>query len=84
MNDFIDKEMNKYEKTITVYTLPFGFKVEVEKNEEISEFYISHKDYGDKMYMFSLSNCDTTEQDNIVSSNAIEYMELFLKQYKTE
>ena len=84
MNDFIDKEMNKYEKTITVYTLPFGFKVEVDRNEETSEFYISHKDYGDKMHMFGLANCDTTEQDSIVRSNAIEYMALFLKQYRAE
>ena len=84
MNDFIDKEMNKYEKTIMVYTLPFGFKVEVERNEETSEFYISHNDYGDKMHMFGLANCDTTEQDSIVRSNAIEYMALFLKQYRAE
>ena len=84
MKNLICQEMKKYEKTITVYTLPFGFKVEVEKNEELSEFYISHNDYGVKMHMFGLLNCDISDLDDIVASNVIQYIALYHQQYITE
>ena len=84
MKNLICQEMKKYEKTITVYTVPFGFKVEVEKNEELSEFYISHNDYGVKMHMFGLLNCDILDLDDIVASNVIQYIALYHQQYITE
>ena len=72
------------EKTIMVYTLSAGFTVEVEIKEDCSDFYICHKDYGDKMYMFGLENKDITSVDDIILSNANEYMELFCDTYVEE
>lgn len=84
MKNLICQEMKKYEKTITVYTLPYGFKVEVERNEELSAFYISHNDYGVKMLMFGLLNFDASEQDDIVASTVIQYMGIYQQQYMAE
>ena len=75
------EEMKKNEKMVTAYTLPCGFVVEVERHEEISEFYLSHEDYGDKMFMFGIRCCDITTYEEIIRGNAIEYIGLYFVKY---
>jgi len=81
MNHYFDYELKKYEKILTVYILPFGFTVEVETEEEMSQFYILHKNYGDQMYMFGLYNRDITSYEDIIMANAIEYMHIYSEEY---
>lgn len=73
--------MKKYQKTITVYELPDGFKVEVHRDEELSEFYISHKSYGIKMQMSGLCGCDTETEEQILEANAEDYMNIYKAEY---
>ena len=52
MKNFSESDIKKDVKSITVYTLPNGYIIEADKGEEITDFYIYHKDYGVKMLMF--------------------------------
>lgn len=66
----LGNDKNKYVKTITAYTLPSGFIIEADKGEEVTDFYIYHRDYGVKMLMFGLCNYDASEQEEILYANA--------------
>ncbi|MBR4022743.1 MAG: hypothetical protein IKI94_09200 [Ruminococcus sp.] len=81
MKIFSKNNINKYVKTITVYTLPSGFIIEADKCEEVTDFYIYHKDYGIKMLMFGLCNDDTAEQEEILYVNAPQYMDIYKDKY---
>ncbi len=77
----LGNDKNKYVKTITAYTLPSGFIVEADKGEEVTDFYIYHKDYGVKMLMFGLCNYDMDEQEDILYANALRYMDIYKDEY---
>ena len=49
MKKFSENDIKKYVRTITAYTLPYGFIIEADQSEEVTDFYIYHKDYGIKM-----------------------------------
>ena len=55
--------------------IPNGFIIEADQGEEITDFYIYHKDYGIKMLMFGLCNYDAAEQEEILYTNAIRYVD---------
>lgn len=73
--------MKKYQKTITVYELPDSFEVEVHIDEELTNFYISHKAYGNKMHMFGLYDCDTDTEEQMIEANAEKYMDVYKAEY---
>lgn len=81
MKKFSEKDIKKYVKTITVYTLPSGFIIEADKGEEVTDFYIYHRDYGVKMLMFGLCNYDASEQEEILYANAPRYMDIYKDEY---
>ena len=81
MCETLENGRNKYVKTITVYTLPSGFIIEADKGEEVTDFYIYHRDYGVKMLMFGLCNYDASEQEEILYANAPRYMDIYKDEY---
>lgn len=78
MNDFI---LSKNDKTITAYTLPDGFFVEVEHVADITEFYIGHKDYGVKVEMFGVPSKDVVSEEELIIANAEEHMVPYRNEY---
>ena len=74
-------EITKYQKSVTVYVLPDDFSVEVERNGDLTEFYLSNNAFGDKMYMFGLADCYGETVEDIISANVEEYIEYFFEQY---
>ena len=74
-------KLPKYEKTITVYPLPDGFFIEVIRGEEETDFYICHKNNSIKLLMFGLRNCDKWCEEEMVLTNAEEYMEFYREDY---
>ena len=38
MKKFSEKDIKKYVKTITAYTLPYGFILEADQSEEVTDF----------------------------------------------
>ena len=74
-------EITKYQKSVTVYVLPDDFSVEVERNGDLTEFYLVNKAYGDKMHMFSLASCYGETVEDIIEANIEEYIEYFFEQY---
>ena len=81
MKKFSENDIKKYVRTITVYTLPSGFIIEADKGEEVTDFYIYHRDYGVKMLMFGLCNYDMDEQEDILYANALRYMDIYKDEY---
>ena len=73
--------MKRYQKTITVYEFPDSFVVEVHRDEELSEFYISHTAYGIKMLMFGLCDCDVATEAQILEAHVEDYMEIYKAKY---
>ena len=73
--------MKKFEKIVTVYTLGNDFTAEVEKNGDLKDFYLVNKSIGDKMHMFGLPNCSEDDEEDIIRSNAQDYIELFFEIY---
>ena len=74
-------EITKYQKSVTVYVLPDDFSVEVERNGDLTEFYLINKVYGDKMYMFGLADCSGKSEEDIIMANVEEYIEYFFERY---
>ena len=81
MKNFSESDIKKDVKSITVYTLPNGYIIEADKGEEITDFYIYHKDDGVKMLMFGLCNYDMDEQEDILCANALRYMDIYKDEY---
>lgn len=73
--------MKKFEKRVTVYILPGDFTVEVERNGDLTDFYLVNKSIGDKMHMFGLTNCSEDDEEDIIRSNAEDYIDLFFEIY---
>ena len=73
--------LSKNEKTITVYTLPDGFFVEVDRGAETTEFYIGHKDYGVKAEMFEVMSKDIASEEELIFANAEEHMASYRDEY---
>ena len=82
MKEFLRQNVKKCKKTITVYTMPDGSVIEAYKHKNTTEFYIHHKDYGIKMFMFGFcsNNCDEAKQEEIVYENFIK----FVSKYESE
>ena len=84
MNEFFDYGAIRQEKIITVYNVAYGFTIEVDRGEEVTSFYISHENYGDKMYMFRLQNCDISDaefEEAIILANAKAYAGYYLAEH---
>ena len=81
MKNFSESDIKKDVKSITVYTLPNGYIIEADKGEEITDFYIYHKDYGVKMLMFGLCNYDPAELEDILYTSASRYMDIYKDEY---
>ena len=73
--------MKSFKKTITVYTLGNDFEVEVERNGDLTEFYLVNKSIGDKMHMFGLPGCPEEDEEDIIRANAEDYIEVFFECY---
>ena len=76
------KNLKKTEKTITVYTLVDGFTVEVERNDDITDFYMCNSKYYSKMYMFGIPNCPPAFEAELIMANAEDYMRFYTEQYE--
>lgn len=75
------KKIKKTEKTVTVYTLVDNFTVEVERNDDITDFYMCNSKYCSKMYMFGIPNCPTAVEEVLITANADDYMRFFEEQH---
>ena len=73
--------MKKYVKTINAYDISDGFTVEVDNVDSAREFYLHHKDYGDKMYMFGVPSLDETNEEGVIELNAEMYVSIFKKNF---
>lgn len=73
--------LEKREKTITVYTLGGGFFVEVDKDPEVTDFYIYHEQYGVKSLMFGLPTCNVHSEEAFILANAEKEIELYRDEY---
>ena len=73
--------INIYQKSITVYEFADGFYVEVNRSEAYTEFYIAHKNYDIKEFMFGL--CDLAESDEkvIITNNLEQAISAYKEQY---
>ena len=75
------KNLKKTAKTVTVYTLVDDFTVEVERNEDVTDFYMCKIGYGVKIYMFGIPNCPPAVAEELVRANAEEYMAFFVEMH---
>lgn len=69
--------MKKHQKTITIYDLRDNFFVEVHPAGDTSDFYIGHAEYGVKLLMFSIEAPDEASVDQLIESNADEYIAIY-------
>lgn len=69
-----------YQKTIIVYEFSGGFCAEIRKEGNITEFYISHKDYGVKDFAFGLVDLHESDEEWILLGN----IETMISSYKEE
>ncbi|HHY29029.1 hypothetical protein A7W90_05810 [Clostridium sp. Bc-iso-3] len=84
MNEFFNYGATKQDKIISIYNVAYGFTIEVDRGEEVTSFYISHENYGDKMYMFGLRNCDILDAEfekTIILANAKTYAGYYLAEH---
>ena len=76
--------MKTYKKEITVYDFEGifdGFCVEVDKSDDITDIYLYHKQCGIKRYMFGLYTKDEKEIRQIVASNIMDYINIYIDEY---
>ena len=76
--------MKIYKKEIAVYDFEGifdGFCVEVDKSDEITDIYLYHKQCGIKRYMFGLYTKDEKEIRQIVASNIMDYINIYIDEY---
>ena len=76
--------MKKADVKITVYEMKDDFFVEVYKNNDIFEFWIYHRNYGIKEFMFGLpekyfNEINTIE--NLIKGNFDDYKKTYIKNY---
>lgn len=76
--------MLKTNVEIKRYDLENGFIVDVEKSDEWADFWLNHKDYGIKQFMFELYNCDESEYESIIEFNVDEFINIYKKDYFDE
>ena len=76
--------MKTYKKEITVYDFEGifdGFCVEVDCSGEMTEIYLYHKDYADKMLMFGIDIKDEWEIRDIIAANIEEHIKFHIDEY---
>ena len=56
-----------------------NFYVEVHRDADATDFYISHKSYGVKELMFGIPDCSEEMEEDFILNNACEYMLMFAK-----
>ena len=71
--------MKKYQKTVTVYELHDGFRVEVEENIITTDLWLAHKSYGVKTLMFGISG--PVDVDALITDNAQAHIDAFKDEY---
>ena len=80
--------MKRYSKTIDVYDLKGlfdGFCVEVHDDKDGTEFYLYHKQYGIKEYMYGVAwTCDYCEIEAIIDTNIEASIKNYTDKYITE
>lgn len=73
--------MNSIKKTITVYDVGNGFFVETGITDDVTEFYLYHKDYGVKSFMFGINHFSFMSEEQLIESNLSTYVELYKNDY---
>lgn len=79
-------QMKIYKKEITVYDFEGifdGFCVEVQTEEEETEVYLYHKEYGIKSLMFGILNEDI-ESEEVLRDIIADYIEDNVERYRIE
>lgn len=77
--------IKKTEKTITAYEGGSGHIIEVIKEGDTVEFWISHKDYGVKSFMFGFHEADLKETlDDYISLFFLYEVEDYIRDYDEE
>ena len=71
--------MKKYQKTVSVYELAEGFRVEVEEDITGAEFWLAHEDHGVKALMFGIKG--PVDVDALIADNAALHIEAFKAEY---
>ena len=69
------------QKTITVYEFSNGFYAEVHKEEGLTEFYISHKDYGVKDLAFGILGLNENYEEGILLGNIEKMISSYKEQF---
>lgn len=73
--------MKKTKKTVTIYEVRDGFTVEVTiQDKGFYDFYLTHDEYGCKMFMFGTS-CRANDIEALVESNVDNYIDFYLDEF---
>ena len=76
--------MKTYKKEITVYDFEGifdGFCVEVDCSGEMTEIYLYHKDYAEKMLMFGIDIKHEWQIRDIIAANIETYINIYTIEY---
>lgn len=73
--------MNSIKKTITAYDVGKGFFVETGTIDNVTEFYLCHKNYGVKSLMFGVNDFNFMNEEQLIESNLSTYIDLYKEDY---
>ena len=80
--------MKKADVKITVYEMENDFFVEVYKNNDIFEFWIYHRNYGTKSFMFGMPkiyiDCEEITVEDLIKGNFEEQKDFYIQEYMQE
>lgn len=79
--------MKKADVKITVYEMEDDFIVEVYKNNDIFKFWIYHRNYGIKGFMFGIPEKYINEEntiENLIKGNFEEQKDFYIQEYMQE
>lgn len=79
--------MKKADVKITVYKMEDDFFVEVYQNDDIIEFWIYHRNYGIKSFMFGIPEKYINEEnsiENLIKGNFEEQKDFYIQEYMQE
>ncbi len=77
---YINHDLDKKVRTDTVFELSNGFRIEIVRNGDTSECYLSHKRYGLKSLLFGISEPGIIDVDAILE-NISDDIESYQKEY---
>lgn len=76
--------IKKYKKTVVVVEFENDFMVEIDRGEKFTEFYLAHKFYTEKEYMFNFPNCDEEQEEKLIWENLEKHMFVYAEAYCDE